>query len=165
MTDANTYQVGGTHYKSSYEHWDLVLVTGMGYFEGNATKYIARWRKKDGSKDLKKALHYVNKLLENVRAVYLQRPPVSYQWAVQEVDLFAATNKLSADERQLILTLATWRDPGEVREVRDGLLGLLGVNAGEPEIPEALPVPAEDSNKYADRAPRVPHPIGDVHET
>jgi len=62
---ANDHQVGGQHYKTNYEHWDLVLATGMGYLEGCATKYVARWRNKDGVADLKKALHYVEKIQEN----------------------------------------------------------------------------------------------------
>ena len=64
MSEANKRQIGGTHYKTSYEHWDMVLDAGLGYLDGCATKYVARWRKKDGAKDLEKALHYVEKLIE-----------------------------------------------------------------------------------------------------
>lgn len=63
MSNPNERQVGGSHYKTSVEHWDFVESQGMGYLEGCATKYVTRWRKKDGFKDLEKALHYVEKLI------------------------------------------------------------------------------------------------------
>ncbi len=63
-SQANETQVGGTHYKSSYEHWDFVNDAGLGYFEGQITKYVARWRKKNGLQDLKKANHFLLKLQE-----------------------------------------------------------------------------------------------------
>lgn len=63
---ANDRQVGGNHYASStgVQHWDWVTVNEMGYLEGNATKYVSRWRKKNGLQDLEKAIHYVDKLRE-----------------------------------------------------------------------------------------------------
>ena len=63
--NANDIQVGGTHYKSGIQHWDFCAANfGPGYFRGNATKYLARWRKKNGLEDLKKARHYVQKMRE-----------------------------------------------------------------------------------------------------
>lgn len=64
MQEANSKQIGGNHYKGGYEHWDFVLDTGQNYLQGCATKYISRWRKKNGLEDLKKAQHYVEKLKE-----------------------------------------------------------------------------------------------------
>lgn len=63
---ANERQIGGNHYKieGRIEHWDLVERYGLGYLEGCATKYIARWREKGGTQDLDKALHYIQKLIE-----------------------------------------------------------------------------------------------------
>ena len=68
----NSRQIGGDHYKTSYEHWDLAVNIPLGYLEGCATKYVARWRKKDGLKDLQKALHYLDKLIE-VGSPYIAR--------------------------------------------------------------------------------------------
>jgi hypothetical protein len=62
--EANTRQVGGQHYKTSIEVWDFVIANDIGYLEGNAIKYLARWRKKDGIKDLEKARHYLEKIIE-----------------------------------------------------------------------------------------------------
>ena len=62
---ANSIQHGGTHYKSrAIQPWDYVAANGLGFFEGNAIKYITRWRDKGGIEDLKKAQHYLAKLIE-----------------------------------------------------------------------------------------------------
>lgn len=70
-SEANARQVGGEHYRAlnaQLQHWDLVAETGMGYFEGQVTRYVARWRRKAGRQDLEKALHYCDKLTELVTA-------------------------------------------------------------------------------------------------
>ena len=62
---ANDRQEGGAHYKQfRYETWDVILDWGLGYLDGNAVKYLSRWRHKNGIEDLKKARHYIDKLLE-----------------------------------------------------------------------------------------------------
>ena len=61
---ANDTQVGGSHYRSGLQHWDLIERYGIGYLEAAATKYVVRWRKKNGVEDLKKSRHYTVKLLE-----------------------------------------------------------------------------------------------------
>ena len=61
LMEPNDYQVGGRHYKVDYEHWDFVHDTQLPYVLGCATKYIFRWRSKNGVEDLKKALHYISK--------------------------------------------------------------------------------------------------------
>lgn len=65
MTAANEIQIGGDHYKEkSIQPWDFIAANGLGYFEGNIVKYVSRWRDKGGINDLKKARHYLDKLLE-----------------------------------------------------------------------------------------------------
>lgn len=62
---ANDTQVGGEHYVTGgLQHWDVVYKFNLGYFEGQITKYIFRWRKKNGVEDLKKARHFLDKLIE-----------------------------------------------------------------------------------------------------
>lgn len=62
---ANDRQVAGTHYKAhKYETWDVILDWNLGYLDGNAVKYLSRWRLKGGVQDLKKARHYLDKLIE-----------------------------------------------------------------------------------------------------
>ncbi len=51
----------------------------MGFHLGNATKYIARAGKKDPTKmveDLEKAIWYLNRHIENLRAVKEKRPKI-----------------------------------------------------------------------------------------
>ena len=63
--NANEVQVGGDHYKSSLQHWDFVSQALCGcYLEGCITKYVSRWRKKNGKQDLQKAAHYLDKLYQ-----------------------------------------------------------------------------------------------------
>lgn len=62
---ANKNQIGGSHYKGAkIEVWDFITANEIGYLEGNAIKYLARWKRKGGVQDIEKALHYVQKLLE-----------------------------------------------------------------------------------------------------
>jgi hypothetical protein len=65
VSRVNERQVGGDHYqKSDYQHWDWVCDVGLHYLLGCATKYVARWRMKNGVEDLQKAVHYLDKAME-----------------------------------------------------------------------------------------------------
>lgn len=62
---ANDVQIGGIHYKQAkYQPWDVIEDWGLGFLDGNAVKYLARWRNKNGLEDLRKARHYLDKLIE-----------------------------------------------------------------------------------------------------
>jgi hypothetical protein len=62
---ANDHQVGGTHYaRNSIQPWDYIIANGLGYLEGNIIKYTTRWRQKGGVDDLRKVIHYAEKLIE-----------------------------------------------------------------------------------------------------
>lgn len=67
---ANNKQISGNHYKTPIECWDYLVANNIGYLEGNAIKYLSRWKKKNGLEDLRKAQHYIEKLIE----VELARP-------------------------------------------------------------------------------------------
>jgi hypothetical protein len=65
MTTANQTQIGGNHYKAkSIQPWDYIAANQLGYFEGNIIKYVSRWKDKGGVNDLRKARHYLDKLIE-----------------------------------------------------------------------------------------------------
>ncbi len=70
MTKANDRQVGGTHYqdKKLAQPWDVVVAWEMGFLDGNALKYLARWRQRGGIGDLEKAKHYIEKQIEVEKA-------------------------------------------------------------------------------------------------
>jgi hypothetical protein len=67
---AREYQVGGTHYASKrIQPWDAMedwmsKEEFQGYLRGNAIKYIARYKEKGGVEDLRKARHYLDRLIE-----------------------------------------------------------------------------------------------------
>lgn len=62
---ANEQQVGGAHYAvKAIQPWDYIIANNLGYLEGNVVKYVSRWKDKGGIEDLKKAQHYLQKLIE-----------------------------------------------------------------------------------------------------
>ena len=62
---ANEQQVGGAHYAiKAIQPWDFIIANNIGYLEGNIIKYVSRWKDKGGVEDLKKAQHYLQKLIE-----------------------------------------------------------------------------------------------------
>ena len=62
---ANAKQVGGAHYAvKAIQPWDYIIANDLGYLEGNIVKYVSRWKDKGGIEDLKKAQHYLQKLIE-----------------------------------------------------------------------------------------------------
>ena len=61
---ANAKQVGGAHYQTSIQPWDYIIANKLGYLEGNIINYVSRWKEKGGVQDLKKAQHYLEKLIE-----------------------------------------------------------------------------------------------------
>lgn len=63
-------QEGGDHYQSEYQHWSWVTDIGMTYLPATATKYLTRWRKKNGLQDLMKAQTYLDKLIVDWKTVF-----------------------------------------------------------------------------------------------
>ena len=64
MSDPNNVQPGGNHYKKHhYQHWDLMEDNDTPYLPACATKYVSRWRDKNGNADLEKAVHYLEKAI------------------------------------------------------------------------------------------------------
>jgi len=62
---ANDAQVGGDHYKAkAVQPWDFIIANGLGFLDGNIVKYVTRFRSKGGVEDLRKAQHYLEKLIE-----------------------------------------------------------------------------------------------------
>lgn len=61
----NAEQVGGTHYQgTSIQPWDFIIANQLGFLEGSIIKYVARFKRKGGLEDLKKAKHFLDKLIE-----------------------------------------------------------------------------------------------------
>jgi hypothetical protein len=53
------------HYESEggIQPFDIIDQFGLNFYEGNAVKYIVRWRKKGGITDLLKARHYIEEAI------------------------------------------------------------------------------------------------------
>lgn len=63
---ANATQIGGSHYKTKHglEHWDMVSMFNLDYFQGQVSRYLFRWKNKNGLEDLRKARHFLDKYIE-----------------------------------------------------------------------------------------------------
>lgn len=123
---ANEHQVAGNHYKAhgraDFQHWDLVIKFNLGYLEGQITRYLFRWRDKNGIEDLKKALHYLDKLIEtwSTRKFVAESPSIScgiYLWdivAIFNLDFFQGT---------ILGLILFWREHslGDLNEAHDQL--------------------------------------------
>lgn len=58
-------QVGGSHYKDlKIQPVEYITANNIPYMEGNVIKYVTRWREKGGLRDLEKARHYLDMLIE-----------------------------------------------------------------------------------------------------
>jgi hypothetical protein len=66
----DNYQIGGEHYTNkAIQPWDAMAswmspIEFEGFIRGNAIKYLARYKDKEGLKDVLKAQHYIAKLVE-----------------------------------------------------------------------------------------------------
>jgi hypothetical protein len=75
MALANYKQVGGNHYVTkAVQPWTAMQSCMSpeefaGYLRGNVIKYTMRCKDKGGTEDLKKAQHYLEKLLEVLESV------------------------------------------------------------------------------------------------
>lgn len=58
-------QVGGEHYMTKgIQPIEYIYENNLGFCEGNVVKYVTRWREKNGLSDLRKAIHYLELLIE-----------------------------------------------------------------------------------------------------
>lgn len=64
MSSLNT-QVGGDHYKKySIQPVEYIHSNNIPFIEGSIIKYVTRWRDKGGLKDLEKARHFIDLLID-----------------------------------------------------------------------------------------------------
>ena len=61
-------QVGGNHYKNmAIQPIDFIIKNNIPYREANVIKYITRHNNKNGIQDLKKAMHYIDMIIEDYK--------------------------------------------------------------------------------------------------
>jgi hypothetical protein len=103
MPEAN--DISPDHYAGSYQVWDFVIKIPLGYLEGNTVKYVTRWRKKDGMKDLEKAMHYLEKLIENKDLPISPYHNLTDPQVVTEIKAFASANDLTTLEVDFLVCI------------------------------------------------------------
>jgi len=130
---ANSIQVGGSHYQvvTGRQHWDLVDDFNVGYLEAGATKYITRWRGKDGLKDLRKAGHFLQKLYEKRALMDFQRQalrmPQVPKMAIQQ---YVDDNHCGIEEAHIIFLILTWQSTGTIDLARKYINELIAAEEG-----------------------------------
>jgi hypothetical protein len=66
-------QVSGNHYKDKgIQPIVYIHANDLGFCAGNVVKYVTRYKEKNGAADIKKAIHYLELLLE---LEYKDAPP------------------------------------------------------------------------------------------
>ena len=64
-TSALDVQEGGDHYRTmKIQPVEYIHANGLPFIEGCVVKYVSRWRSKGGVKDLEKARHFIDLLIE-----------------------------------------------------------------------------------------------------
>lgn len=58
-------QEGGSHYKGyTIQPIEYIHANGIPFTEGSVIKYVTRWKDKGGVADLRKAIHFLELLIE-----------------------------------------------------------------------------------------------------
>lgn len=116
---ANDRQVAGDHYnKRPVQHWDFVVSHDFSYLGGQATKYVSRWRDKNGVVDLQKAMHFIEKM-EEVH----EKPP-----APIDLGAYLTAQELGWEERIVVAMIYSYEqtlNPYFLRCAREALARLL----------------------------------------
>jgi hypothetical protein len=65
MNKATERQEGGSHYKSlPIQPVEFCQRNQLGFCESSVIKYVCRHKRKNGAEDLRKAIHFIELLLE-----------------------------------------------------------------------------------------------------
>lgn len=122
MAQSETYggvaQVGGNHYGKKYGHWDYCKDAQTPYLEGNATKYLMRWRDKAGIVDLEKSLSYVDKIMVGNEYTNCDRGTEEYNHLL---DRMIAENNVPDAEASFICAIINWQSYDDLVNVRENL--------------------------------------------
>jgi hypothetical protein len=80
MSEADKIQIAGKHYDSvGIQHWTFTWEYGYNQFEYCISKYVLRYKDKNGLQDLEKARHYLDKYIELVGAELVIPNRLAYQ--------------------------------------------------------------------------------------
>lgn len=119
MNAANEKQVAGTHYQAKVQHWDWAESLRLPYLPSQVTKYLTRWRKKNGLQDLEKAGHFLEKYIETLRDASVRR--------ANNTNAFLTANEVDYQERSIFAKLMMFED-GQIEllvQASDGIQSLI----------------------------------------
>jgi hypothetical protein len=123
---ANDTQVGGDHYKSkAIQPWDYIVSNNLPFLEGCIIKYVSRWQDKGGVGDLRKAQHFLAKLIE------VQVDPQSPRQP-EQLELFVDYSEPLLNARATLRSLEDALLAGNIKEARELcsalVVGAIGVD-------------------------------------
>jgi len=99
-----------------YQGWlvgDFILKMDLGFFLGNAVKYLCRYKKKNGKEDLTKMLdylQYVERLTPGQKAFVIAKQPNILD--IDEVKSFSNTIELSMADFYLLYLICQYNATG-----------------------------------------------------
>lgn len=126
MPEINRRQIGGTHYHADYAHWDWIAEIGLGYFEGQITRYVMRYKKKDGAQALEKAMHFVEKLIEVFECGWVHPPKFGRLAVTSECTVrFALANDLDATQTHVCTLVSVWETKQDLLKIHIELRNML----------------------------------------
>ena len=85
---ASDKQIGGLHYRQlAIQPTEFIHRNNLGFIEGNVIKYVCRHQEKNGVDDLRKAIHYLELLIEykyeqKAMARHHDDPPADNHWGM-----------------------------------------------------------------------------------
>jgi len=123
MKKPDEIQIGGEHYnKTKMQHWTMASDLNLGYFEGQITKYVDRWKRKNGKQDLEKGKHFLDKLIElfeSGKVKGMVQPPLKDALVV--VHYYSVVNNFDPEQGKIIKMVCLWRygSPNFLYQARD----------------------------------------------
>lgn len=124
---ANATQVGGDHYRSrKIQHWDFAAGHDYGYLPGQATKYLFRWRDKNGLQDLQKCQHFLEKAIE------VEGQHQDEGFIAPSILEFLRANDIPAEEQVIFILIHSFhetRNPEYLQEALSRVVGMVRANS------------------------------------
>lgn len=124
-------QVGGTHYDDLAIHpWELTVSYDLGGNEHSIVKYVTRWRTAAGLKDLRKCLQFSEKILLDIKKIWLCRGLAKPRPLHISPEVYCIENRLGLYETVVVNHVCQWElhgDESAIRIVRDTILEMIHV--------------------------------------
>lgn len=109
-SDPKTYQADGGDWYTRLVHQpdDLTLAYDLGGMEHAIVKWVTVWREKDGVNDLRKALHYFQKLIDAAEDLAARRCVKGSHPTGLTAALYAEQNKMPPLESLVVIYVCRW---------------------------------------------------------